>query len=239
MDTHFYLHMNFSQLRKDVLSIPNYFEQFGEPLRSSADEIKAYTVDSFRLMVTAFGRMTFMGCVRYCYSRRSKAQVAYENALELMERNVMVPQPVGYIEQKSSLKLVKSFLITCLVDYRPVADVMKYLDSQKKNQLFQGFASFLYSLHAKGIFHGNLNMSNVLCKTVGGEFEFCLSDTINVRFQRSSERRVLKNMANMAMSLELFITVITEYALLTKQDPNTLFDRLLKLRNKAGRVHAY
>ncbi|MCY4778110.1 hypothetical protein ORI89_00495 [Sphingobacterium sp. UT-1RO-CII-1] len=227
--------MNFSQLRKDVLSIPNYFEQFGEPLRSSADEVKAYSVDSFKLMVTAFGRMTFINRLRYCYLGRSKAQVAYENALELMERDVLVPQPVGYIEQKIALKQAKSFLITCLVDYRPIAEVIKYLNPHKKNNLVTEFATFLHMLHSKGVFHTNLNMSNVLCKRVGLGFEFCLSDTIHIKFQPQTKNRVLKNMASMSISLDLYIAVVTEYALLTKQNPSEFFDRLLQCRNKAGK----
>lgn len=230
-----YLHADFSQIRQGMLSIPNYFEKFEGSLRTGRDEVKAYTVDSLKFVVTAFGRVTLANHLSFCFARKSKAQIAYENSLELRMRDVIVPQPVGYIEQASSLRLLRSFFISCLVDYKPIAELLLQIDDENKSQLFVGFTKFLYSLHQKGVFHHDLNVDNVLCKKTDEEYEFCLFDNTRVEFKKPTKKRVLNNLAEIELPLELYAFTIAEYAKLTNHDPYALFDRLLTYRNKRGR----
>lgn len=234
INTNCYLHTDFAQIRRALLSIPNYFDKFEGSLRAGTDEVKAYTVDSLKLVVIAFGRISLGSHLTYCFARKSKAQIAYENSAELLKRQVLVPQPVGYIEQTNSLRLLKSFFIARLVDYQPIAAIVAEIDGNRKAQLFADFAAFLLNLHKKDVMHADLNMNNILAKKLGQEFEFCIVDNTRVKFVKATQKRVLNNLAALLLPIDLYTYTIAEYARLVKVNPADLLDRLLQLRNRRG-----
>lgn len=137
----------------------------------------------------------------------------------LWHRNVDVAEPLALLVRGSWPRLRESFLVMEDVaaagerfDLRTLRlwgeGVPDRASGRAKRRLASRFGSFVGSLHARGIYHGDLKAVNVFLRPKHGRESFCLVDYDRVAFGAGPVglRRRAKNLAQLAASLGEWFT---------------------------------
>lgn len=95
----------------------------------------------------------------YTLFRKSKARRSYENSLRLLEMNIRVPLPLGYVEVRKGINLTRSYYISRQIE----ADNMR--DWEKKpnvESLLRALAKEIVRFHECGVLHKDFSPGNIL-----------------------------------------------------------------------------
>ncbi|MGA2093473.1 MAG: lipopolysaccharide kinase InaA family protein [Sedimentisphaerales bacterium] len=114
----------------------------------------------------------------------SRARRAFEAALMLAKNGFDTPAVVAMGEYKDGLFHRKSFLATFAVEssktiYRFIPENSKILDEEQLRswrQMIRALGQTIGRMHAKGIFHGDLRLGNVLARREGNSWRFFFLD---------------------------------------------------------------
>lgn len=147
----------------------------------------------------------------------SKAKKAWRGSLALVERGLLTPLPVAYLESTTSFFLERCYFIS---DYVPnteeVRGLFRDLPSQELTPLLRDLARYLARSTASGILHRDLSDGNVLVKKKkDGSFQFFLLDTnrIRCRKNRIGVFRGIKSLIRLGVPPELQRFFLAEYLL--------------------------
>jgi len=147
--------------------------------------------------------------------RPSRARRAFNASLMLRQNRLDVPAVVGLFEQRRGPFCTDNSLLTEEVEGgRSMVDVLNDLrrDSSdgalvRKRALIRAFAETVGRMHARGIFHGDLRLGNVLAVDEGGNWRFFFIDNERTKkFHRLPSRLRLKNL----VQVNLFIHGISD-----------------------------
>ncbi len=145
--------------------------------------------------------------IKYLF-RGSRAKRASEASLVLAKNGFDTPAVVAMGECGSGLFHTKSFLATFGVEnsksiYEFIPENQEILTKRKLrnwHQLIRAFGRTVGRMHAKGIFHGDLRLGNVLAKQEGNDWRFFFLDNERTRkFDRLHFKLRIKNLVQVNM----------------------------------------
>ena len=206
-------------LRSFIESIPEKFDELGSAKHLGRNHIRIVEVDGKKIVIKYFKKITSANRLIYGNLRKSKAKRSYENSLKLLENGIGTPEPIGYIDVYNSRSLQKSFYICLFSDYKDIKDLLSKPLSESEAGM-RAFARLTSKMHHAGIYHGDYNLSNVLYKYDGENYNFCLIDNNRMKFRRFSLRAGVKNLQRMKLSVEQMAVIGSEYANVSHLDSN-------------------
>jgi serine/threonine protein kinase len=204
-----FVNPNFLYLQEDIQHIPQTFYSENDLIFKKRNELRIIERGGIKLVVKYFRKITWANRIIYRFFRKSKACRSYENALELLTRDVATPHPIAYIEEYGSCTLKRSFFVSRYVDYKNIDfTALGSIDSQ----LISDFAEFVYLLHLRGVFHRDLNIGNILYRHKEGEqgYQFCLIDNNRLRFCSPTRNKMVKNLNRLFMPFDVYSSFVSE-----------------------------
>lgn len=196
--------------------LPQRFGKEGRLLFKARNEVRLVEYAGCRLAVK---RYASAGLFRKAVSlfRQSKAYRSYRNALVLAERDIPTPAPVAYMEKRNRWGcLTDSYYVCLYIDMPPIKDGLNEQGGDDFNcGLTRSFACFVVSLHEKGVFHHDLNETNVRFLREGEAYRFALIDlnrmTIYAPHERVSVEKCLLNISRFSSLSAMFRAFVVKY----------------------------
>ena len=225
----------FSSHEAFIAQIPTLFAE-----RSGCEFIydKRNTVARFfdgqqTFIVKRFKQPNFIQRVVYSFFRRSKAQRAYLYAEAFQSRGIDTPQRVAYIEQtKGGL-----FSIGYFVSLEAQGTESHLLLREVKDydpELAAAVARQVVLMHSRGILHGDLNLSNFLCRTTPDGYRFTMIDINRSQFCDGfpDDDACLRNLVRTTHRRDLYEDLVRRYAVLRHWDADKTVERALQLLDR-------
>ncbi len=140
--------------------------------------------------------------------RPSRARRAFDASLMLQENGFDAPAVVGLFERRRGPFVTDNMLLTREVrNAAPIMQLLKDIRNRSdrdtllaKRDLIRAFARTVGRMHAKGIFHGDLRLGNVLAVKEHENWRFYFIDNERTRKFRSLPTRLrLKNLVQVNM----------------------------------------
>ncbi|HBX46956.1 hypothetical protein [Limibacterium fermenti] len=207
----------FKQLTDFVMALPGNASLPGKIIYSKRNDVSVMEIMGVRLTIKAYKHITLANKIIYATVRKSKAERAYNHALELTARGISTPAPIAYIDCYRHKMLQKSFFICLYVNYPSVSD-FRALPIPETETLFRAFGHFTYHLHLKGVYHKDYSLSNVLVIRRSSDYDFCLIDNNRIHFGEYSLRESMKNMYRLSLPADKYAIVGSAYAEVSKTD---------------------
>lgn len=211
-----------------IKSMPKIFGKEGDIVYKSRNILKKITCDGNDFIVKRYAVPLLFNRVAYTFFRKSKAQRAYENARRLLKEGIPTPQPVAYIERKSTGLLYRAYFIS-VADKSPYL-MRHYVDFVNGGEkVLRQFARFTKTMHDKEILHLDYSPGNILFSTDDNmNASFSIVDLNRMRFDKPVTRKErLMNFRRLARSEEVMRIMITEYASLCGWDIEPAIDEAL------------
>ena len=199
----------------DSLVQPDYFESHGEVLYDvGRNLVKRFRLGETDIVVKRFGGITSFNRLMYATVRESKAMRAYAYASKLRSMGISTPDEIAVLEICSEGVLQESYFVSAYSDGRSLLHLRDFTWEQREHfPLLDALAAWLCEVHDKGIFHGDLNMGNILYQEDSeGKFSFQLIDNNRMKFgSRLSLDMRLKDLCRVSTNLDLFYYVLNKY----------------------------
>ena len=225
MSTKIIIHPDYHYLADFITHLPGNFDSDGEMLYDHRNIIKRFKVGQSVVVAKRYRRPRLIQKIAYSFFRKSKAERAYLNGIELCRRGFITPHSIAYIEEKSNMLLEDSYYLCENDDTPPIADFIegKPLDSL----LIEDYGIFLGQLHQHGILHHDLNNTNVLCrKTDAGTHTFSLIDNNRMDFYPEGAipplEACMENLTRFTGDMNLFRHVAEAYCNARKLPKDTV-----------------
>ena len=141
-------------------------------------------------------------------SRASRAKRAFEASLMLRKNGFDSPAVIGLFERRVGLSDIDNMLVTREVENATpmsqlLRDVCRRSDAKAlvhKRALIRAFAETMGRMHARGIFHGDLRLGNVLAVKEHQQWRFYFIDNERTKkFHHLPARLRLKNLVQINM----------------------------------------
>ncbi len=95
----------------------------------------------------------------YTLARKSKARRSFENSQRLLKMNILVPQPLGYVEVREGVKLTRSYYISRQIEAQNMRDWETKPDAEP---LLRALAKEIVRFHKCGVLHKDFSPGNIL-----------------------------------------------------------------------------
>lgn len=242
MRVEFIIHPQYAHLSEFLLSLPESFDSLAEAavLRDVRNVTKAVKVNGIRLVIKSYRHISWLNRRAYGTLRDSKAMRAYHYAERLTALGIGTPRPIAAIDCFSGGVLVNSFFVSLYTDYASAEVVNRYPDdAEQLCPLMDSVAGFIVRLHACGVLHHDLNLSNILFrKNSRGEYDFQVIDINRMSFKRRlTTRQRIENLSTLSCSPAAYAYILHRYALLSKNSEQRFemqghLSRLMRDRRK-------
>ena len=215
MHSHVVIHPDYHDLADFITRLPGHFDSDGELLYDHRNQIKRYEIGDHLVVAKRYRRPRAIQKIVYSFFRKSKAERAYYNGLELCRRGFSTPFSIAYIEEKRRCLLEDSYYICENDDTPPIADLIVGA-SAIDPQLPKDLGVFFSQLHRRGILHHDLNDTNILChEVIGGHYDFSLIDNNRMRFYPDGtlppKEARMENITRFTGDMDLFRKVAEAY----------------------------
>ena len=232
----YFLNPFFTTSKNQIINIITNFNStgilFGDGKRN---KIKLFELNDRTINVKSFKAPNLINKIVYNYFRKSKASRSFEYATALLEKGICTPQPIAYFENHDFIGLKDSYYISehldCDLTFRELVEVPDYPDH---SNILRQFVQFSFDLHEKGIEFLDHSPGNTLIKkTAEGDYSFYLVDLNRMSFhsEMSFDSR-MKNLSRLTPKIEMIQEISTEYARLSGENPNLVFDTLWRYTSK-------
>lgn len=204
------------ETQKFVELLPEVFDTQGQLVHHGRNDVRLFELPSGkRLAVKRFGKPKWLQLLGTMIFRKGKAHAAFFNTLRLREFGIQSPLPLAYSEVWSYGALRHSFLVTECTELTPLSTAF-YLTEPFDKCLAVDFATFVAHLHGLGVFHHDLNQTNVLVDLEKRGIErFSLIDNNRITFfdckKNVDETAVFENLTRFTGDYNLFDFVADAY----------------------------
>lgn len=202
---------------------PESFDQQGELLFTGRNTIKRFCLGGIDVVVKRYGHITAFNRFMYSTFRKSKAMRAYQHASQLRELGISTPEEIAMIETYKNGILQSCYFISAYSTYHSMAFLRdKGFDRENMYPLIDAMVEWIVELHDKGIFHQDLNVSNILYKELAnGDFDFQVIDNNRMKFPKNPTMDMrLKNLSQLSIDMELHNYILKQYAQRVQYDCN-------------------
>ena len=210
----------YSELEQFVVGMPKSFDHIGEVVHDHRNVVKKVTTPQGTYIIKNFKGMYFFNRLAYSIFRKSKAERSYRNALLLLEKGILTPPPIAWMDCYRWGLLTQSYFISVFYPHKPLSEVLKHADHNDidaKKTLYNSVASFTVKLHRLGIYHDDFSLGNILVIKNPDGFSFALVDLNRIMFRKVSYRSGLQNLTKLGFSKDDLNMLISEYAVLSGQ----------------------
>ncbi len=137
------------------------------------------------------------------FVRANRAERAFKASEVLVENGFDAPAIIAMGKFRYGLYHTTNFLVT--LEIKGAKQIHQFISDSKletrgRRELIRAFGRTVGRMHAKGIFHGDLRLGNVLARQEKGRWQFFLLDNERTRkFYRLPGRLRLKNLVQVNM----------------------------------------
>ena len=236
----------FSEFKDFTLNLPQTFDKLGEVIHNSRNVIKKIDTGQGLCVVKNFKGMYFFNRLAYSLFRPSKAVRSYNYSAALNEKGITTPQHVAWIDCYELGFLTRSYFVSVYSPDETLEQAILYSINDADKKLLRQLAAFILKLHRLDIYHEDLSLGNILVIKKTDGYDFALVDLNRIKFRTVTYQKGLQNFSTLRMKPSDLDTVITEYARLSGENPETSIEVFRKydkrksyLRRLRRRVRAY
>lgn len=221
----------YCELEGFIRGLPETIENLGSVMFSRRNEIRLTEVSGHKLVIKSFRRINVISRALFAVTGVTKARMAYENALRLLEKGISTPDPVGFTDIFRNGLAAESYYVCLFTDATPAAQLFSAPLDESIAPL-KAFARFTFLMHSKGVFHEDYNLGNVFYTAEENGYQFSLVDINRVRFYEYSFSRGLKNLRRLYLPDERLNIIGTEYALASRMEVASTVGLLFQYQEK-------
>lgn len=223
----------YQEFQEFFLTLPTRFNTEGTLLYQGRNVVKRFTCGPHTWIVKRYKKPNFIQRLAYSFWRKSKAERAFLYAERLLSLGIDTPQGIAYIECRRNGLLDASYFISTECNYPPLLPILVKQPVFDK-RLAAATAAFFVSMHAKGFFHGDPNLSNILYHTdETGQLRFSVIDTNRSIFKAApTQQECLENLKRVTHRRDLLQYITEEYAALRQWDVSQSVKQVTKALDK-------
>ena len=201
-------------------------------VEGSRNTIKLFTIEHILVNIKSFKKPNLINKIAYRYFRKSKARRSYEFASKLIELQIGTPKPIAYYEKFDLIGLKESYY-ACehLENVFEFREIVQKEDFENREEIIRQFIRFTAFMHREGVEFLDHSPGNTLIrKETDGSYSFFLVDLNRMKFHKSIDFQTrMKNLSKITHKKEMIVTMSNEYAKITGEDENLIFETLWKL----------
>jgi len=203
-----------------VRDIVDTFNHAGITYWEKRNTIKVFEVGDSEWNVKSFQVPHLINRFAYKYIRKSKARRSYEHGKILLEKGILTPQPISYVEYSNLVGITHSFFISENLHYDfTFGDLIDQAFPDRVNALEQ-FAEFTYRLHENEIHHFDHSKGNTLmCQRSKGVYDFYLIDLNRMKFEKMTYEKRINNFNRLSLTPDMIAIIGNKYASLIEVPP--------------------
>ena len=226
------IHSKYKSKEKSVIQLVNgFFEEGDMIVAGSRNTIKSNFLADEKINIKFFQKPGIFKSIIYSFFRSTKAKRSFEYANFLLDHNILTPFPIAYIENRSSLGLLKdSYYICKHIDYDfTIRELIHDPMFPERNVILEQFTAFTFSMHEANVNFLDHSPGNTLVvKLDTGKYEFYLIDLNRMNFKYLSIEDRMDNFKKMWLSKAMVKVVAEAYAKLSNQPELELHAILLE-----------
>ncbi len=204
---------NYTTLAENIHS---YFQDASNSIHKARNEIKIIEYNEKKLVVKSFKIPNILNKIVYTFFKDSKAKKSYDNAIKISD---FTPKAIAYVEFQKSGLLDESYFISENFAYDfTIREPLLDENFEKREAIFQAFASFSHQLHEEGIYHLDYSPGNILIKKEKEGYSFKIVDINRMKFKKLSLDERLKNFSKLWAKDEDMKIIVKAYAKLMNAD---------------------
>ncbi|RBA28046.1 lipopolysaccharide kinase InaA family protein [Flavobacterium tibetense] len=228
----FKLNKKYNILSNQILNFITNFKNEGKYFVSGKrNTIKLFELENEVISIKSFKKPNIFNKIVYCYFRKSKARRSFEFASKLIEFKIGTPQPVAFYENYDCIGLKESYYacehLENVFEFREIVQDEAF---ENRDFIIRKFIQFTFEMHQKGIEFLDHSPGNTLIKNEGnGNYSFYLVDLNRMKFHNAIDFQTrMKNLSRLTPKKEMIATMSNEYAKLSGEDENTVFETMWK-----------
>lgn len=213
----------YDRMSRFVSELPRRFDAEGTLVFKGRNTIKLYNVCGETLTVKKYKNYNFLQRVAYTLFKPSKATRAYRYASLLNTKGICTPHEVACIEMRRGLLCITGYFVSTFCGDPSVKTLLENGNgnngdadrqvSPDKISLLESVGEFIADMHTKGVLHGDLNISNILCgKGTDGGYELRVIDTDRAVFKAPSADECMEDLKRVTHHRETLRCIIQAYA---------------------------
>jgi hypothetical protein len=190
---------------KDLFSHDVQLIKSGDSIRNALVRLNdaSLKISLKEIFVKEFRSKNTLHALKPCFSRH-RAQIAWQISWYLLNTGIPVPEPEGYLLEKSGLFYRKVYFFSKVLSgchslatlARTSAEFNKRLDS---GGLIEALARGVAGLHDSGVTHGDLKWSNILVHEKNNSFWFVDLDSAKLHTFFGGTSRVARDLARFVL----------------------------------------
>lgn len=230
------LNEEYSHLSTFINQLPFFFETEGNLIYEGRNTVKTYRYYNLSINVKRYRRPNIVNKIAYTYIRRSKADRAYHNAIEVLQRQIETPAPIAFIETYRKGFLDYSFFVSIQCEYpHSIRDF--YHGPLKGNEpLMTALAQYTAKIHEAGIYHKDLSPGNILYAQEGRKFYFSIIDINRMSFETVGLKKGCRNWERLFDDDEIYTFLAQQYASSRAYNPDICKKLILLYYHKFKRT---
>ena len=227
------IHPDYTFCADFISRLPKVFHTEGKTIFKERNEVKIFTHQGLEFVVKSFRIPHLINQFAYSGLRASKAERAYKHALILLDKGIITPTPIAYIEIKKFGLLFNSYFISTKSRFnRELREISDTPGLPETYLVLTDFALFTARLHQLGIYHKDYSSRNVLFGQTGDHYEFELLDLNRMKFCEVGLKDGCKNLNRLGFPDDMVCFFAAKYAADRGFDTETCEAMMLKYRRK-------
>jgi hypothetical protein len=202
----------YRHLEDFIRKIPNSFERGGKVIYAERNTIKRFEEKGVSVSIKSFHVPFFLNQIVYGFFRPSKARRSYEYGLKLLEKGVLTPEPIAYLEQKRFGLLQKSYYICAHLEYDGMMREFRTGALAGRENLLRSFARFAAFMHKQEVYHKDFSPGNILYVKNNDDYLFYLVDINRMKFQSIDMKKGCKNFKRLWGNEKMIVFIAKTYA---------------------------
>lgn len=207
--------------KNKVKEIVESFDHSGKTHWKKRNTIKVFEVGTEQWNIKSFKVPHLINRLAYKYVRKSKARRSFEYASILLNKNILTPAPIGYVENSNVAGLLNSYYVSNNLNYDFCFEDLMDEDFPDRVNILEKFTEFTHLLHENEIHHLDHSKGNTLiCKTGEGSYDFYLIDLNRMKFEKLDYQQRIDNFNRLSLSPSMIQIIGRKYASIIGLDEN-------------------
>ena len=210
-----------NSIEDKVNDIINSFNSSGKTFWKKRNTIKVFEVAGEQWNVKSFQVPHLVNRFAYKYVRKSKARRSFEYGKKILQKGILTPRPIGYVEYSKLLGLTNSFYGSEKLNYDLNFENLFDENYPDWINILEQFTEFTYQLHEREIHHFDHSKGNTLiCKRKDGNYDFYLIDLNRMKFEKMDYQQRIDNFNRLSLSSrpDMIEIIGKKYAAIIGQD---------------------